>query len=227
MKQEAGIAPLKRYHHLIVALAVANAVSVSLFFMRVLGTHSSRYNFLLWNLVLAWVPVALAVWLVHRLTTSRWLSPANLVLTALWLAFIPNSFYIVSDLIHLQPTGEVNVLFDAVMFASFIFNGFIAGLISLYLVHQQLLKRLKTDQAHAVITGVILLCSFAIYLGRNLRWNSWDLVSSPFGLLFDASEPLLNPVAHPQAFLTTITFFMLIGSTYMVAWQFIMSLKHE
>lgn len=228
MKQEeAGLTPLKRHHHVLLALAIANAVSISLFLMRIIGTHSTRYSFLVWNLILAWTPVGLAYWLKVRLQTSRWLTPSNLCLSLLWLIFLPNSFYLVSDLIHLHPTGEVNILFDAVLMASFIFNGFISGVISLYIVHTQLIKRLGRERAHQIVAGVILLCSFAIYLGRNLRWNTWDLVASPAGLIFDVSEPLLNPVAHPQAFLTTLTFFMLIGSMYAVAWQLVMALKHE
>ena len=216
-----------RYHHVLQALCIANAVSISLFLMRVLGTHSTRYSFLIWNLILAWVPLGLVIWLKKRLKVSRWLSPSNIALTIAWLVFLPNSFYLVSDLIHLHATGEVNILFDAVLFASFIFDGFISGLISLYLMHKELIKRLGEQRSHQIIGLVILISSFAIYLGRNLRWNSWDLIASPLGLIFDVSEPLLNPVAHPQAFLTTLTFFMLIGSMYAVAWQLILAIKHE
>lgn len=228
MRKAAGtLTPLKRYHHVLIALGISNAVSLSLYLMRVIGTHSTRYNFLVGNLILAWIPVGLAFWLKKRLDHDRWATPANIGLTVAWLAFLPNSFYLVSDLVHLQPTGEVNILFDSVLFASFIFNGFISGLISLYMVHTELIKRVGQERAHQLIAGVILLCSFAIYLGRHLRWNSWDLIASPAGLIFDVSEPILNPVAHPQAFLTTLTFFMLIGSVYVVAWQLIMALRHE
>lgn len=227
MKKEHSPVSLKRYHHVLIALGITNAVSISLFLMRVLGSRSTRYNFLIWNLLLAWIPVGLAFWLKVRLTKHRWLSTDNLLLTAFWLVFLPNSFYLVSDLVHIRATGEVNILFDAVLFMSFILNGLIGGIISLYMVHSELLKRLPRVRAHQIVTGVILLCSFAIYLGRYLRWNTWDIVVSPVGLLFDASEPLFNPTAHPQAFLTTLTFFMLICSMYLVAWQLIMAIKHE
>ncbi len=228
MKKAAGsITTLRRSRHVLTALGIANTVSVSLFVMRIIGAHSTRYNFLVWNLILAWVPVVLIFWLKRRLPTSRWLSSLNIMITLLYVAFLPNSFYLVSDLVHLHATGEVNILFDAVLFASFIFNGFIGGMLSLYLIHVELLKRLSRERAHQIIGGIILISSFAIYLGRNLRWSTWDLLLSPAGLIFDVSEPLLNPVAHPQAFLTTVTFFMLISSMYFVAWQLIMAIRNE
>jgi uncharacterized membrane protein len=139
-------------------------------------------------------------------------------LTALWLVFLPNSFYLVSDLIHLRPTGQINILYDVVLFQSFIFNSFIAGLASLYMIHRLLLKRKSESWSHALIALAILASSFAIYLGRYLRWNSWDLALSPVSLLYDVSEQLINPFAQPQVLATTLTFFMLISSTYVLVW---------
>ncbi|HSX23761.1 MAG TPA: DUF1361 domain-containing protein, partial [Candidatus Saccharimonadales bacterium] len=72
-----------------------------------------------------------------------------------------------------------------------------------------------------VITCVFALISFAIYLGRSLRWNTWDLLVNPAGLLFDISERVLHPLSHPQVFVTTLTFFVLLTSIYLVVWNFL------
>lgn len=214
----------QKYTRVVNALLVSNAVSLLLYCFRVVGAQESRYWFLLWNLLLGWLAPVFAWWLVRRLPKTPWLSWPNAALTLLWLGFLPNSFYLVSDLIHLHSTGEISLLYDAVMFTSFIFNGFFAGFISLFLVHRELLKRFTRQNAHLIVTGIIFLCSFAIYLGRTLRWNTWDALVNPAGLLFDVSDGLINPVARPQAFVTTATFFVLIGSMYMVIWQLVQAL---
>ncbi len=216
-----------RYGRLVRALLISNGVSLFLFLLRVLGTDSFRYGFLFWNLVLAWVPLLLIWWLKLRLSYASWNSRLSIFLTILWLGFLPNSFYIVSDLIHVHLTGEVNILFDVVLMVSCIFNGYVFGFMSLYIFHQELLKRLKDRQAHSIVAGVILMCSFAIYLGRYLRWNTWDVIVHPIGLLFDVSDRFINPVAHPQTFSTTITFFMLIGSMYWVVYELVNLLRRK
>jgi len=93
------------------------------------------------------------------------------------------------------------------------------------MVHQQLRRRLWNWQASIVVGLVLLLCSFAIYLGRYLRWNSWDVLANPAGLIFDASEPFVTPGAHPQAFTTTLMFFVLLVSIYAAGYELIANLR--
>jgi len=149
----------------------------------------------------------------------------NLGLSLLYVGFLPNSFYLISDLIHLRPTGEVSHMFDAVMFTSFIFNGVTAGFASVFLVHWLLIARVARERAHAAVGCILLLCSFAIYLGRELRWNTWDVLINPAGILFDVSERVINPVTHLESFSTTALFFILLGSMYIVVWQFVGSIR--
>ncbi len=210
---------LTSYQRVAAALVYASLISVALFVGRAFVSQNLRYWFLLWNLCLAWLPLLFSGLLVYRLRSSRWLEWKNIVLTALWLGFLPNSFYLVSDLIHLRDTGEVSHLYDSVLFASLIFNGFILGLLSILGVHYELLKRFHRQKVHAVIAGVLFLCGFAIYLGRSLRWNTWDVLVNPFGILFDVSERVINPISHDQVFVTTGIFFLLLSGIYAVTWQ--------
>ena len=208
-------------HQLLVTLSLSSVVSVGLFLGRVIATHQLTYWFLVWNLALAWLPLAFAWWLMARLKTTPWLSFSNLLLTFLWLAFLPNAFYIASDIIHLTEVGKISLLYDVVMFLSFTFNGFILGYTSLFGIHGQLKKRLSGVMSTWVVAGVLLLCSFAIYLGRYLRWNSWDVLTNPSGIIFDVSEPFINPSNHPQVFTTTLMFFVLLSSIYAVCYQLV------
>jgi uncharacterized membrane protein len=212
----------KRYYPLFSAVLLSNGVSIFLFLARMAATNETDYWFMLWNLLLGWIPVGLALLLLDGLRSRTWREPSMVVLSLLWLAFLPNSFYMISDLIHLEQTGDISVLYDAVMLLSFIWNGLLAGCFSLYLVHSALLKRRSPDQAHGIVTGILLLVSFAIYMGRNLRWNSWDVVVNPGGIIYDVSERVINPFSYPQAIATTALFFLLIGSIYLVIRQFVL-----
>jgi len=206
------------------ALLISNAVSLILFGLRLIATGSTQYWFLFWNLFLAWIPVLCISVLVKKLKSRSWSNPTPVIWTVLWLGFLPNSFYIMSDLIHLQSTGDIGVLFDAVLFLSFIWNGVVAGFISLIWVHQQIERRRSSEFASWVMAGILALVSFAIYLGRSLRWNTWDALVNPAGIIFDISERFINPLAHPQVFITTLTFFVLLGSMYLVIWRIFRSL---
>lgn len=206
---------------LVRALIISNIVSLVLFGLRVIGTENLQYWFLFWNLLLAWLPVLFAWLLIRSLKDRTWKEPLPMLLTVLWVSFLPNSFYLMSDLIHLKDTGEIGLLFDTVLFLSCIWNGAVAGMLSLVWVHRAVLRRRPAAFAARLITFVLAITSFAIYLGRSLRWNTWDLLVNPAGLLFDISERFINPLAHPQLFVTTLTYFVLLSSMYLVIWNFI------
>lgn len=213
--------PIAQQRRLLSILILSSGVSVGLLFARMVSAGNTHFWFLDWNLFLAWLPLFFSWWLVRRLANTQWLTWQNMVLTFLWLGFLPNAFYIVSDLIHLRETGDISLLYDVVMLVSFTFNGFILGFLSLYMVHSQLRQRLTKVQADGLVGVVLLLCSFAIYLGRYLRWNSWDVLINPAGLVFDVTEPFVNPGSHPQAFTTTLMFMVLLSSIYIVSYQLV------
>lgn len=223
-----AVKPQTARRHLQLTLGLSSAISLVLFIGRVVATNQPTYWFLVWNLFLAWVPLGFAWWLIARLNRTPWLSLANILLSLLWLGFLPNAFYISSDLIHLaRHTGSVSLLYDVVMFLSFTFNGFLLGFLSLFGIQAQLKKRVSGHTAGSLVAVVLVLCSFAIYLGRYLRWNSWDIVVSPAGLIFDVSDPFINPGNHPQVFTTTLMFFVLLGSIYLICYQLVAIAKQN
>ncbi len=206
---------------IVVSLILAHFSSLLLLIARTVDAGNPRYYFLVWNMLLAVLPLVLSVWLRNQLAKSSWLEWKNLLLTIFWLLFLPNSFYLITDLIHLHQTFEVNIYYDVVMFMSFIVNGFFTGYASLYLVHAELARRVRRRDAHLVIAAVLFVTSFAIFLGRFLRWNSWDVFLHPAGILFDASNQFIDP-SSPSAFVTTVSFFILLSSTYGVVWNLAM-----
>jgi uncharacterized membrane protein len=91
---------LKANQRMVLALLLSSGVSVLLYGARFLRYDTPNWWFLNWNLFLAWLPLLFAWWLIKWLRKQPWLSWQGITLTVLWLAFLPNSFYISSDLIH-------------------------------------------------------------------------------------------------------------------------------
>lgn len=198
----------------LIAPFILTVLSVGLYWGRVVATGTSHLAFLNWNLGLAWLPVLFAWWLSRTLKTQRWFSPNAIILTLLWLIFLPNSFYIVTDFIHLQPHSGVSLLYDVMLIMSFALTGILLGCMSVFIVHRDLAKRLSKRRVLDVLGSVFLLSSFAIYLGRNLGYNSWDLLANPFGILFDVTDRIASPDAYGSMYSTTLLFFVFISAVY-------------
>lgn len=208
-------------------LILFSLVSIGLLIGGAIRGAGPTYSYMAWNLGLAWLSPVFILWLLNTLKYKRWSTWQGITLSLLWLGFLPNSFYLVSDFIHLPESPPSELLYDAVMFTSFALNGLLLGYISLYLFHVQLLRRVSARAARGVIGLVLLLCSFAIYLGRDLRWNSWDVFVNPAGILFDISNRFINPFAYPRMFLVTGMFFLLLATLYFVLLNIIRAITSE
>lgn len=200
-------------------LLLFSLFGVVLNIVRMIATDSYRLGFLPWNLLLAWLPLIFA-WLLYQNTSKFGLvwSKKNAVLFTLWLLFLPNAFYIITDYIHLADSRPENLVFDVALITTYMFVGVILGVTSLLLVHDRALKRFGRN-AHWLPMGVILASGFAIYLGRYLRWNSWDIIFNPLGLLYDVSDRVVNPTEHSLTFVTTLLFFALLSLLYWSVWS--------
>ena len=140
------------------------------------GAHDFR--FLVWNLILAWVPLvfALVVYDGYRRGAGLLrLAPA----LALWLLFLPNAPYIVTDFVHLSANTQASLWLDGIELSAFAWTGMLLGFVSLYLVHAVLRNRLGELVGWGTVLCVLALASVGVYLGRVKRWNSWDLLTQP------------------------------------------------
>ncbi len=200
-------------------LGISSLVSLGLYGYGALRNHSLEFSYLPWNLILAWLPLLLSIRLVSVLKNKRWSSWETMIVSVLWIVFLPNSFYMISDFIHLQEIRRPDLLYDVLMFTAFIFTGVVLGLSSLYLIHLEFIKRFANQTVLATIVTILVLCSGAIYIGRDLRWNSWDIVANPTGLLFDVSDRLTHLSSYPQMLVTIISFTVLLGTMYGLLWR--------
>lgn len=221
MKRGKAVEP----YRFMISLGVLCGTSLFLLIARVLSSESARYVFMAWNLVLAIIPVLLSWWLVLRVRHQTWWTWQQIVLTLLWIAFLPNSFYLVTDFVHLRQTYEASLLFDVVLLTSFTASGLILGFTSVFMVHREIVKKLSETKSYMIIGLVFLACSFAIYLGRFTRWNTWDLIYQPAGVLFDVSDRFVNPAAHTETYAATALLFVLLASIYGVIYEGARSLR--
>lgn len=206
-------------YRLLASLAFLSVVCVMLLIFRIAFTESLRYTFLFWNLILAIVPALIAWWLARRVRTHGWLKWQQIGLTALWVSFLPNSFYLITDLIHLRPNYEADILFDITLLTGFIMAGLAFGYGSIYLMHIEILKRLRERWAYGIVALLFVAVSFAVFLGRYMRWNTWDIVLRPAGLLFDISDRVINVDAHLQSYQITLVMSLLLFSGYSVMFE--------
>ncbi|MCC6387896.1 MAG: DUF1361 domain-containing protein [Dehalococcoidia bacterium] len=190
---------------LLLAALIGSAACLAIVHLRMDRTDSREFSFLRWNLVLAWFPVAIAVALsvAERLRAPL---PLLVILGAGWIAFLPNAPYLASDLVHLGTTWvNVPIWFDAAMFGTFAVTGLLLGYISVFLVHSMVARRLGQATAWAVTLAAWALSSGGIYLGRVLRYNSWDAFIRPRAVITDFLEPIQHPASEPTAALLLAT----------------------
>ncbi|MCB9688640.1 MAG: DUF1361 domain-containing protein [Alphaproteobacteria bacterium] len=164
------------------------------------------WPWLVYNLALAWVPVVLGAVVARWPDRGWWLAPA-------WFAFLPNAPYLLTDLVHLSPRSPVPFWFDAALLGGAGALGLWLGAASLAQVAEVLEERVGRAAAWCLRLSAPVACGFGMYLGRFLRWNSWDLVVRPDDVLRDALAPLLAPSAHADAWAFTATF----GASFLCA----------
>lgn len=194
-----------------------------LFMFRFLYVGFPLFIFLNWNLFLAFIPWALTTLLILRpkLQDFRFFTTGVILI---WLLFFPNAPYILTDLFHLGPKVGIPVWFDLVMILAFAWTGLLFGFLSLWDLEKIYKNIIPVFWLRILSIGLLFIGSFGIYLGRYLRWNSWDIIQHPFGLIKDIAVRFLNPFEHPSTWGMTIFMGLLLNMIY---WSFRIMMKRE
>lgn len=173
-------------------------------------TYPTR--FLVWNLFLAWIPMAFALAFVV-IRRRGWLIPVGLG----WLAFLPNAPYLVTDLVHL---GQgVDLWRHVLQYGFAAWTGIMLGVVSMLLVHR------RVDRDHGVLAGwavvavSIGLCAVGIVIGRFQRWNSWDLVTRPDAVVASTLEWVRSPLAEVESTGVAVAVAAFFGLAYLTVWS--------
>lgn len=192
-------------------LLTSVAFSVVLLLARTVYTGGLTFAFLLWNLFLAFLPWLLSHSLATRpaWTNKKW--KLVLVFTA-WLLFIPNSFYMLTDLFHLYDNFSVPRWYDLLLILSFAWNATLMGILSVRNIEKILEARWRYRHDVFFVYPIMLLNALGIYIGRYMRFNSWDVVSNPFALIAGIAHLLLHPFYYRNgwAMIVCFSFFLTI-----------------
>ncbi|MEI6222247.1 MAG: DUF1361 domain-containing protein [bacterium] len=187
---------------------------ITLLLIRVTITHSSWYSFLLWNLLLAWVPYVCSSSMI-ALRKAKHTHIYLFLLGITWFLFFPNAPYIITDFVHLKER-TMPIWFDIVLLSSFALNGLFLGFISLRSIEEIVQEYVSTWVVKCMVVFILLSSSFGIYIGRFHRWNSWNVINKPTDLLFDILATLLHPITNAEAYAVTLVFFFFLTITYMI-----------
>lgn len=221
---------MKTLHHqlpFIKGFTIATTFSTLLLLIKIAETESTSFLFLVWNLFLGCIPYGITLVLsFKKIYKNRFLFGVGFLI---WLVFLPNSPYILTDLQHIRVISTPqSVWFDVLMILSFAINGLLIGFASLQIMQQLLLENFSKRTTHFITSSTLLLCGFGIYLGRVLRWNSWDIIDSPMNILGDIAQRILFPMNHIKTWSFTIGFGgFLIITYYLIQYYQQLNLKKE
>jgi uncharacterized membrane protein len=195
-------------------LSGASVLCMALFRIRIMLSDTTEYAFLIWNLFLAWIPLGMA-YMVSFAKKRRYVLITVPFAAALWLLFFPNAPYILTDLQHLgRPHAGMPIWFDMLLINWFAWTGLLLGVFSLFMMHDIVRRILGRITGWVFVITVSALGGLGIYMGRFLRWNSWDLLFRPLELLQELIQYALNPSMQSIAFISIFsTFFTFIYIT--------------
>lgn len=191
-------------------VTVALTFSIISLMVRIKLNKSFFYLFLVWNVFLATIPYAITMYL----NTKQKLSKLKLGFWFLvWLAFLPNAPYIVTDLIHLKESNYHLMWLDILVVLSFAMSGLFLFYLSVLDMQQLISQKFKRIPIPFFTITLMFLCGFGVYLGRFLRYNSWEIISNPQVLISDIFEIITSPFQNVTAWLFTLGFggFLLVG----------------
>lgn len=197
------------------ALAGLSGLVAGLVAFRLAYSHSFEDVPYLWNLFLAWIPFALALLIYDGHRRGARLVQL-LALGLLWLLFFPNAPYIVTDFKYLADMTGKTFLFEGLLIGTAALTGLLLGFMSLYLIQAMVRRAAGARYAWLFVFVALGLSSVGVYLGRVLRWNSWDVFVRPGSLLGELAGALVDPLAHPRPIAITILFTSFLLASYAI-----------
>ncbi|MEB3181948.1 MAG: DUF1361 domain-containing protein [Nostocaceae cyanobacterium] len=178
---------------------------------KVLGVLQINMRWMTWNLFLAFIPLALSVWLFRSHRGRSWVWWFGFLV---FYAFLPNAPYLLTDIIHLihdirtvQSVWMITLVLIP-LYLLVILGGFQAYVISLINLGHYLHRIGKSQWIFGVELITHILSAVGIYLGRFLRFNSWDFITQPDVLLTSVVEDVLG---KQPLVIIAITFAVLVG----------------
>ena len=186
-------------------------LSILILAIRLKITHSFFYLFLVWNLFLTMIPFCISTYIK---TIKQIKKPKLYFLLSVWLLFLPNAPYLLTDFIHLRLSPTEWLGFDCLMITVFAVTGLAFYVVSIKEMKQLLLEHFNQKIVLKFMVILPFVVGFGMYIGRVLRWNSWDILHNPFVLFKDIFEIIANPIDNMEAWAFTILFGLFLKFTF-------------
>lgn len=220
-------------------------VAASMFFgftmsiLRVIHTGSTAFFYMTWNLFLGYIPYLLSTWLSARAAAVSLATPAGatankphrspltLSVAFIWLLFIPNSFYMLTDLFHLSDNyrdTRVPQWYDLILILTFALNGLLLGVLSVRHMEKLFVTRTRGaggwgelspgTKSALFLVPIMFLNALGVYIGRYMRYNSWNIITHPFRLIIDIARIMIHPLQNAHAWGMVVCFTILLTLLY-------------
>jgi len=150
------------------------------------------YRPMLWNLALSLAPlfvlfVAMVLWAVATALGAYVVAGTVVAVGAVaWLLMLPNAAYLVTELNlnHRRPGEKVPEWYDVLSVLVLAMSGVLTTVLNVFVVQVEYMVVRFGDTAAPLVStemrvmgGVVLvLVSFGVWMGRNIRVNSWDVL---------------------------------------------------
>ena len=178
---------MRLYRNTALFIMIYGTASMVLFF----NSGNFLFPMLVWNVFLASLP---RVFMQCGMNTEKkWRRAVYLLL---WLVFFPNAIYMITDFIHLsndqmiwsvpvEPYSGLNgtrysmELFawsKLLVIALGAFYALLIGMESLSRFYDHIRPKMGMLLSVLMVAGVSFVASFGVFIGRFLRFNSWDLM---------------------------------------------------
>lgn len=181
---------IKSRQPLISKLIKAVGIGVLLIFLRVVLPVDKSFLFLFWNLFLATIPLFISIVLLHYAKSKKFYRILPFLI--IWLMFFPNAPYMLTDYRHLQGSYGWAFVIDFITILYFALIAFCMAVISLNDIRQILSVYMNRSLLTIIVILICLLSGFGVFIGRDMRFNSWDLIGKPIEVISESVNGFFN-----------------------------------
>ncbi len=204
-------------------LITITGVMILLFILKYALFEDTSFLFMLWNVVLAWIPL-LALFIIAALPEGVMGRLIGAILYIVWFFFYPNTPYLLTDLIHLR---NMDIGFNTMVIQQWIkytilllgaYLGILLSFYGLYPIYSKLRDGVGKSLTNIITVLFFIISAFGIYLGRFRRLNSWEIITNPMRVVNHAIQSLKG---------SSLSFILLFALIQFLIFYSLYSLRHS
>ncbi|MDK4212632.1 DUF1361 domain-containing protein [Staphylococcus warneri] len=147
------------------------------------------FNFMTLNLFLAYIPYELCLLLKLFKPIKKFEWPLFVVFGMIFLLLVPNTFYMITDLIHLnqfQFNFLVGLNLKEWIFFTYLMLGVFLAMYVMILIFMEILHFTKHIWLNRILVIILMfLNGLGIYMGRFLRFHTVYLINEPLKIFYE------------------------------------------